>query len=96
MPVSIDSARDEYFARNFAWHAITQYSGELSCNCKNATIIYLKPVPDQLAKDRLGNSGVQYLSHFQLYYTYIHLSHELVFFVAAGAISNSKFDACVF
>lgn len=50
----IDSARDEYFARNFAWHAITQYSGELTCSCKNATIIFIKPVPDQLAKDRLG------------------------------------------
>lgn len=31
-----------------------RYSGEVSCNCKNATIIFLKPVPDQSAKDRLG------------------------------------------
>lgn len=50
----LDSARDEYFQRNFAWHAITQYNGDLSCNCKNATIIFLKPIPDQLVKDRLG------------------------------------------
>lgn len=50
----VDASRDEYFQRNFAWHAITQYSGELTCNCKNATIIFLKPVPDQAAKDRLG------------------------------------------
>lgn len=52
--ICIDAAKDEYFQRNFAWHAITQYSGDLTCNCKNATIIFLRPVPDQLAKDRLG------------------------------------------
>lgn len=50
----VDASRDEYFQRNFAWHAITQYSGDLTCNCKNATIIFLKPTPDQLVKDRLG------------------------------------------
>lgn len=50
----IDSAMDEYFQRNFAWHAITQFGGEVTCNCKNATIIFLKPIPDQSSKDRLG------------------------------------------
>lgn len=62
-----ESAKDEYFQRNFAWHAITQYNGDLSCNCKNATIIYLKPVPDQSTKDRLGlmvkRTSLHYFSH---------------------------------
>lgn len=50
----LESANDDYFKRNFAWHAITQYSGDVTCNCKNATIIFLRPTPDALAKDRLG------------------------------------------
>lgn len=41
-----DSVEDEYFKRNFAWHAIT-YSvddhPDTICNCKNATIVLVKP-----------------------------------------------------
>lgn len=44
----------EYFKRNFAWHAITQYTGDVTCNCENSTIMYLKPTPDASARDRLG------------------------------------------
>lgn len=51
---NVDASREEYFERNFAWHAITQYAGEVTCNCKNASIMYLKPVPDPAARDRLG------------------------------------------
>lgn len=43
-----------FFNRKFAWHAITQDKGDLKCNCKNATIIYAKPVIDTLYQDRHG------------------------------------------
>lgn len=49
-----ESAKDEYFERNFAWHAITQYDGSITAVVRNATIMFLKPVPDLSAKDRLG------------------------------------------
>lgn len=50
----LESAPKEYFERNFAWHVITQYNGDLTCKCDNATIMYLKPVSDPLSRDRLG------------------------------------------
>lgn len=43
-----------YFNRKFAWHAITQDKGDLKCNCKNATILYAKPLVDNQYQDRLG------------------------------------------
>lgn len=49
-----ESAKKEYFDRNFAWHAITQQRGDLTANLDNATIMFLRPVPDSKAKDRLG------------------------------------------
>lgn len=49
-----ESAKREYFERNFAWHAITQYNGDLSCNCENATIMFLRPISDAKYRDRLG------------------------------------------
>ncbi|XP_001660418.2 ionotropic receptor 25a [Aedes aegypti] len=50
----LESAKREFFERNFAWHAITQYQGELSSNIENATIMLLRPVSDSKSKDRLG------------------------------------------
>lgn len=49
-----EAAKREYFERNFAWHAITQYRGDISCNCDNATIMFVRPMPDSAARDRLG------------------------------------------
>ncbi|CAG9857523.1 unnamed protein product [Phyllotreta striolata] len=43
-----------FFNRKFAWHAITQDEGELKCICKNATIMYVKPLPNATYQDRLG------------------------------------------
>lgn len=53
-PMSTESAKREYFERNFAWHAITQFNGDLSCNCDNATIMFLRPIPTASSRDRLG------------------------------------------
>lgn len=50
----VESARKDYFERNFAWHAITQFKGDLSANLNNATIIFLRPSPESSSKDRLG------------------------------------------
>uniref|UniRef100_A0A8D8MDM1 Glutamate receptor ionotropic, kainate 3 n=1 Tax=Culex pipiens TaxID=7175 RepID=A0A8D8MDM1_CULPI len=50
----LESAKREFFERNFAWHAITQFQGELSSNIENATIMLLRPVSDSKSKDRLG------------------------------------------
>lgn len=51
----LDSANDiEYFGRKYAWHAITQNKGDLKCNCKNATIMYARPMLDSRSQDRLG------------------------------------------
>ncbi|KAF5270318.1 hypothetical protein FQR65_LT05506 [Abscondita terminalis] len=44
----------EYFSRKFAWHVITQDRNDLKCNCRNATIIYVKPAVDNQYQDRLG------------------------------------------
>lgn len=43
-----------FFNRKFAWHAITQDKGDLKCNCKNATIIFARPIVDTQYQDRHG------------------------------------------
>lgn len=43
-----------YFNRKFAWHAITSDRGDLKCACRNATIMYAKPIIDNQYQDRLG------------------------------------------
>lgn len=43
-----------YFNRKFAWHAITQDKGDLKCACKNATIMFAKPLVDNQYQDRFG------------------------------------------
>ncbi|XP_055372265.1 ionotropic receptor 25a [Condylostylus longicornis] len=50
----LEAARSEYFKRNFAWHAITQYNGDLSCSCENATVMFLKPIGNVTSRDQLG------------------------------------------
>lgn len=51
---SLESAKKEYFERNFAWHAITQFKGDLMASVDNATVMFLRPVPDGKSKERLG------------------------------------------
>ncbi|CAG9835987.1 unnamed protein product [Diabrotica balteata] len=43
-----------FFNRKFAWHAITQDDGEIKCVCRNATILFVKPLPNTTYQDRLG------------------------------------------
>lgn len=44
----------KFFGRKFAWHAITQNKGDLKCNCKNATVMFVRPQLDSKNQDRLG------------------------------------------
>lgn len=51
----LDSANNiQYFGRKFAWHAITQDKGDLKCNCKNATVMFVRPLNDPANQDRMG------------------------------------------
>lgn len=51
----LDAAESvNFFNRKFAWHVITQDKGDIKCNCKNATIMYVKPMIDAQYQDRLG------------------------------------------
>nr|ALR72535.1 ionotropic receptor IR6 [Colaphellus bowringi] len=43
-----------FFNRKFAWHVITQDDGEIKCVCRNATIMFVKPLPNAAYQDRLG------------------------------------------
>lgn len=49
-----------YFNRKFAWHALTQDKGDLKCNCKNASVIYARPIVDNQYQDRLGTIKTSY------------------------------------
>ncbi|KAJ8960481.1 hypothetical protein NQ318_013765 [Aromia moschata] len=44
-----------FFNRKFAWHAITQDDGEIKCECRNASVIFVKPYPNTAYQDRLGS-----------------------------------------
>lgn len=55
-----EAAKKEYFERNFAWHAITEYKGELQANIENGTIMFIRPSPDGKSKDRLGTMKTTY------------------------------------
>ncbi len=55
-----ESAKKEYFERNFAWHAISAYKNDLSANLKKAAVMYLRPIPDSKSKDRLGIMKTNY------------------------------------
>uniref|UniRef100_A0A182X1S1 Ionotropic glutamate receptor C-terminal domain-containing protein n=1 Tax=Anopheles quadriannulatus TaxID=34691 RepID=A0A182X1S1_ANOQN len=56
----LESAKNEYFERNFAWHVITQEQKDLMCNVENATIMFLRPMSDSSSKDRLGSIRTTY------------------------------------
>ncbi|CAH1971639.1 unnamed protein product [Acanthoscelides obtectus] len=43
-----------FFNRKFAWHVITQDDGDIKCVCRNATIMFVKPLPNTANQDRLG------------------------------------------
>ncbi|XP_021939210.1 ionotropic receptor 25a isoform X4 [Zootermopsis nevadensis] len=44
----LDSAEKcGFFDRQFAWHGITLDSGNLGCSCKNATVFFVKPKPNE-------------------------------------------------
>lgn len=58
--VFTESAKNEYFERNFAWHVITQEQKDLTCNVENATIMFLRPMSDSSSKDRLGSIRTTY------------------------------------
>lgn len=49
-----DSVKQEFFARNFAWHAITQFEDSFNVNKANASVMYLKPMATTQNKDRMG------------------------------------------
>lgn len=55
-----ESAKKEYFERNFAWHAITEARTDLKANVENATIMFIRPSPDSKSKDRLGTMKTTY------------------------------------
>lgn len=48
-----ESAKQEYFERNFAWHAITSNAGRFTCECERTTLILVHPAPDLAIRDRL-------------------------------------------
>ncbi|XP_059474662.1 ionotropic receptor 25a [Neocloeon triangulifer] len=50
----------EMFTRKYAWHALTQDNGPLRCPCNDATILYLKPVPDTRLAQRLALLKAKY------------------------------------
>ncbi|KAJ8982944.1 hypothetical protein NQ317_005259 [Molorchus minor] len=43
-----------FFNRKFAWHAITQDDGEIKCECRNASVMFVKPSLNAAYHDRLG------------------------------------------
>lgn len=57
----LDAAqKNSYLNRKFAWHAITQDLGELKCNVKNGTILFVKPVVNANYQNRLGQIKTSY------------------------------------
>ncbi|CAK1585204.1 unnamed protein product [Parnassius mnemosyne] len=57
----LDSAdENQYFGRKTAWFALSLDKGDVSCGCKDATIVYLRPTPDAKSKDRLGKIKTTY------------------------------------
>lgn len=51
---------NKFFGKKFAWFAITQDKGTLKCGCTNATVMFLKPEPDNDSRDGLGKLQSQY------------------------------------
>ncbi|XP_032516645.2 ionotropic receptor 25a [Danaus plexippus] len=57
----LDAANEnQYFGRKTAWFALSLDKGEISCGCKDATIVHIKPTPDANSRDRLGKIKTTY------------------------------------
>ncbi|CAG4975056.1 unnamed protein product [Parnassius apollo] len=57
----LDAAdENQYFGRKTAWFALSLDKGDVSCGCKDATIVYMRPTPDAKSKDRLGKIKTTY------------------------------------
>ncbi|XP_068617329.1 ionotropic receptor 25a isoform X1 [Battus philenor] len=51
----LDAAdENQYFGRKTAWFALSLDKGDISCSCKDAIIVYMRPTPDAKSRDRLG------------------------------------------
>ncbi|KAF5269354.1 hypothetical protein FQA39_LY08746 [Lamprigera yunnana] len=73
----------DYFTRKFAWHLFTQDKGDLKCNCRNATVIFVKPAnnpyQDQYAKLALSSdSPLVSAFYFDLTYKSISAMRDLI------------------
>ncbi|XP_046384858.1 ionotropic receptor 25a [Ischnura elegans] len=57
----LDAANtNKLFGRKFAWHVITKEKGALKCGCSNATVLLVKPEPDQGSRVRLADLKTTY------------------------------------
>lgn len=57
----LDAAdENQYFGRKTAWFALSLDKGDISCNCKDATIVYMRPTPDAKSRDRMGKIKTTY------------------------------------
>ncbi|CAB3227099.1 unnamed protein product [Arctia plantaginis] len=57
----LDAAdKNQYFGRKTAWFALSLEKGDISCGCKNATIVHMRPTPDANSRDRLGKIKTTY------------------------------------
>lgn len=57
----LDAAdENQYFGRKTAWFALSLDKGDISCGCKDATIVYMRPTPDAKSRDRLGKIKTTY------------------------------------
>ncbi|KAB0800767.1 hypothetical protein PPYR_06506 [Photinus pyralis] len=50
----------DYFSRKFAWHILTQENEDVKCNCRNATIVYIKPLLVDPYRNRLNTLRTSY------------------------------------
>ncbi|KAL0830384.1 hypothetical protein ABMA28_002566 [Loxostege sticticalis] len=57
----LDAAdENQYFGRKTAWFALSLDKGDITCGCKDATIVYMRPTPDAKSRDRLGKIKTTY------------------------------------
>ena len=42
------------FSQKYSWHAITLERNDLKCSCKNASVLFIKPIIATQSQDRLG------------------------------------------
>ena len=73
-----ESAKKEYFERNFAWHAITEAKQDLTAGIENATVMFIRPSPDGKSKDRLGTMRTTYNLKVIVYSVDIYECHQLI------------------